>query len=145
MQAGFLRLFGRRERDEKEKLPLEFSLRILLDPRMLSCSLNLLQSQIDGAASIAALLRSVKNAGWVVGEQNFLHTHREGGCRCFDDAASLSFEIHAAKYAQSVEAVATSSLRLLSLFFSLFGVVEIAPTSSCCALSRLPTAILICC
>ena len=75
MQAGFLRLFGRRERDEKEELPLEFSLRILLNPRMLSCSLNLLQSQIDGAASIAALLRSVKNAGWVAGEQNFLHTH----------------------------------------------------------------------
>ena len=65
MQAGFLRLFGRRERDEKEELPLEFSLRILLNPKMLSCSLNLLQSQIDGAASIAALLRSVKNAGAV--------------------------------------------------------------------------------
>ena len=68
----------RRERDEKEELPLEFSLRILLNPRMLSCSLNLLQSQIDGAASIAALLRSVKNAGWVVGEQNFLHTQERG-------------------------------------------------------------------
>ena len=101
MRAGFLRLFGRRERDEKEELPLEFSLRILLNPRMLSCSLNLLQSQIDGAASIAALLRSVKNAGWVVGEQNFLHAHGEDGCCCFDDAASLSFEIRAAKYAQA--------------------------------------------
>ena len=102
MQAGFLRLFALRERDEKEELPLKFSLRILLlNPRMLSCSLNLLQSQIDGAASIAALLRSVKNAGWVVGEQNFLHAHGEGGCRCFDDAASLSFEIRAAKYAQA--------------------------------------------
>ena len=92
MQAGFLRLFGRRERDEKEELPLEFSLRILLNPRMLSCSLNLLQSQIDGAASIAALLRSVKNAGWVVGEQSFLHTHREGGCRCFDDTVCKTSE-----------------------------------------------------
>ena len=30
----------RRERDEKEELPLEFSHRILLNPRMLSCSLN---------------------------------------------------------------------------------------------------------
>ena len=79
MQAGFLRLFARRERDEKEELPLEFSLRILLlNPRMLSCSLNLLQCQFDGAASIAALLRRVKNAGWVVGEQNFLHTQERG-------------------------------------------------------------------
>ena len=77
MQAGFLRLFARREREEKEELPLEFSLRILLNPRMLSCSLNLLRCQFDGAASIAALLRSVKNAGWVVGEQIFLHTHKE--------------------------------------------------------------------
>ena len=61
----------RRERDEKEELPLEFSHRILLNPRMLSCSLNLLRCQFNGAASVAALLRSVKNAGWVVGEQNF--------------------------------------------------------------------------
>ena len=68
----------RRARDEKEELPLEFSLRILLNPRMLSCSLNLLQCQFDGAASIAALLRCVKNAGWVVGEQNFLHTQERG-------------------------------------------------------------------
>ena len=79
MQAGFLRLFACRERDEKEELPLEFSLRILLNPRMLSCSLNLLQCQFDGAASIAALLRCVKNAGWVVGEQIFLHTQEEEG------------------------------------------------------------------
>ena len=78
MQAGFLRLFALRERDEKEEVPLEFSLRILLNPRMLSCSLNLLQCQFDGAASIAALLRRVKNAGWVVGEQNFLHTQERG-------------------------------------------------------------------
>ena len=79
MQAGFLRLFALRERDEKEELPLKFSLRILLlNPRMLSCSLNLLQCQFDAAASIAALLRCVKNAGWVVGEQNFLHTQERG-------------------------------------------------------------------
>ena len=67
----------RRERDEKEELPLEFSLRILLNPRMLSCSLNLLRCQFNGAASSAALLRSVKNAGWVVGEQIFF-THTRG-------------------------------------------------------------------
>ena len=79
MQAGFLRLFALRERDEKEELPLKFPLRILLlNPRMLSCSLNLLQCQFDGAASIAALLRCVKDAGWVVGEQNFLHTQERG-------------------------------------------------------------------
>ena len=35
-----------RERDEKEERPLEFSLQILLNPRMLSCSLNLLQMPI---------------------------------------------------------------------------------------------------
>ena len=79
MQAGFLRLFACRERDEKEELPLEFSLRILLNPRMLSCSLNLLRCQFNGAASVAALLRSVKNAGWVVGEQIFLHAHKGTG------------------------------------------------------------------
>ena len=78
MQAGFLRLFALRERDEKEELPLKFSLRILLlNPRMLSCSLNLLQCQFDGAASIAALLRCVKDAGWVVGEKIFF-THKRG-------------------------------------------------------------------
>ena len=79
MQAGFLRLFALRERDEKEEVPLEFSLRILLNPRMLSCSLNLLRCQFNGAASVAALLRSVKNAGWVVGEQIFFtHTRAQG-------------------------------------------------------------------
>ena len=76
----------RRERDEKEELPLEFSLRILLNPRMLSCSLNLLRCQFNGAASIAALLRSVKNAGWVVGEQIFLHAHKgQRGCSLSGD------------------------------------------------------------
>ena len=68
-----------RGREAKAELPLKFSLRILLlNPRMLSCSLNLLQCQFNGAASIAALLRRVKNAGWVVGEQNFLHTQERG-------------------------------------------------------------------
>jgi len=79
VQAGFLRLFALRERDEKEELPLEFSLRILLlNPRMLSCSLNLLQCQFDGAASIAALLWMCEEC-WVGGGRAKFSSHtREG-------------------------------------------------------------------
>ena len=117
MQAGFLRLFARRERDEKEELPLEFSLRILLNPRMLSCSLNLLQCQFDGAASVAALLRSVKDAGWVVGEQIFLHTHKgQRGCSLSGDSETL--EIPATKEARAERR--WSLALLLSLIFSFF-------------------------
>ena len=98
MQAGFLRLFALRERDEKEELPLKFSLRILLlNPRMLSCSLNLLQCQFDGAASIAALLRRVKNAGWVVGEQIFLHTQEEEGKQLVSPEARSAFALETRK------------------------------------------------
>ena len=82
MQAGFPRLFGRRERDEKEELPLEFSLRILLNPRMLSCSLNLLQCQFDGAASIAALLgcaAAMCGGRWVGDGQANFSSHKEEG------------------------------------------------------------------
>ena len=134
----------RRERDEKEELPLEFSLRILLNPRMLSCSLNLLRCQFNGAASMAALLWSVKNAGWVVGEQIFLHTHKgQRGCSLSGDSETL--EILATKEARAKR---RWSLALpLSLIFlsSFFGDVENVPTSFCCALCRLPTAILSCC
>ena len=111
MQAGFLRLFARRERDEKEELPLEFSVRVLLNPRMLSCSLNLLQCQFDGAASVAALLRCVKNAGWVVGKQIFLHTKRRG-YSCLLEAACLSRNPQHKK-AQGAEAVGACSTDVL--------------------------------
>ena len=87
MQAGFPRLFACRERDEKEELPLEFSLRILLNPRMLSCSLNLLQCQFDGAASIAALLgcaAAMCGERWVGGGQaKFFFTRKRGASSTF--------------------------------------------------------------
>ena len=136
MQAGFLRLFACRERDEKEELPLEFSLRILLNPRMLSCSLNLLQCQFDGAASIAALLRCVKNAGWVVGEQIFLHTQEEEGKQLVSPEVRSAFALETRKGPRR-EAV--------DIWLFPFSFLRAVPISSCCALCRLPTAILSCC
>ena len=65
MQAGFLRLFALRERDEKEELPLKFSLRILLlNPRMLSCSLNPVP---DGTLKHSCLTGLPRCAGMVGG------------------------------------------------------------------------------
>ena len=143
MQAGFLRLFACRERDEKEELPLEFSLRILLNPRMLSCSLNLLRCQFNGAASVAALLRGVKNAGWVVGEQIFLHAHK--GTRAAVSLATRASRIPCREGGPRAERRWTLALPLSLISYLLFGDVESAPTSFCCALCRLPTAILSCC
>ena len=135
MQAGFLRLFALRERDEKEELPLKFSLRILLlNPGMLSCSLNLLQCQFDGAASIAALLRCVKDAGWVVGEQIFLHTHKgQRGLQPLWRLRDSRNPCH--ERGESKEAVVACSTALFNFLFSFLGMSSKMWIGTCLTIS----------
>ena len=148
-RQAFFRLFACRERDEKEKLPLEFSLRILLNPRMLSCSLNLLQCQFDGAASIAVLLScaaAMCGERWVGGGQaKFFFTRKRGA----SSTLRLRFALLSRPEVRSAFALesqkGSEEERRWTLAFSFFFLFESpVPISSFRALCRLSAATLIC-